>query len=246
VHKQNETPLNQVMHARSGGNIEVMGLMQGKVQGDTMVVMDVFALPVEGTETRVNAQQQGYEYMVEYLRLIQKVGRLENAIGWYHSHPGYGCWLSGIDVGTQMLNQQFQEPFLAVVVRILPFSFLFFPFSSFLSIFSFYPFQHSIPSQRARALGEYQQLELSREPLKREQTGDEKKQNLESLIQEIQIEAHVAALALKGYIPFSTDLPKQNRYKEYLESRAGMRKEIIGKGFFFFFFCWAIENWELE
>jgi len=44
------------------------------------------------------------------------VGRLENAIGWYHSHPGYGCWLSGIDVGTQMVNQQFQEPFVAIVV----------------------------------------------------------------------------------------------------------------------------------
>uniref|UniRef100_A0A493T2I0 COP9 signalosome complex subunit 5 n=1 Tax=Anas platyrhynchos platyrhynchos TaxID=8840 RepID=A0A493T2I0_ANAPP len=48
--------------------------------------------------------------------LDQGVGRLENAIGWYHSHPGYGCWLSGIDVSTQMLNQQFQEPFVAVVI----------------------------------------------------------------------------------------------------------------------------------
>ena len=37
-------------------------------------------------------------------------------VGWYHSHPGYGCWLSGIDVSTQMLNQQYQEPFLAVVI----------------------------------------------------------------------------------------------------------------------------------
>lgn len=41
---------------------------------------------------------------------------MENVVGWYHSHPGYGCWLSGIDVSTQMLNQQFQEPFLAVVI----------------------------------------------------------------------------------------------------------------------------------
>ena len=178
------------MHARSGGNLEVMGLMQGKVIGNTMVVMDAFALPVEGTETRVNAQAQANEYMVQYLDLIKRVrfagrarggkehgvwggsgrdegdgrvgkehsvgagqvgtggtvslppvsrvgsrnacfacwptpascmytqvGRLENAIGWYHSHPGYGCWLSGIDVTTQMTNQQFQEPFLAVVVR---------------------------------------------------------------------------------------------------------------------------------
>ena len=45
-----------------------------------------------------------------------QVGRLENALGWYHSHPGYGCWLSGIDVGTQMLNQQYQEPWVAIVV----------------------------------------------------------------------------------------------------------------------------------
>lgn len=44
------------------------------------------------------------------------MGRLENAIGWYHSHPGYGCWLSGIDVSTQMLNQNFQEPFVAIVI----------------------------------------------------------------------------------------------------------------------------------
>lgn len=47
------------------------------------------------------------------------MGRLENAIGWYHSHPGYGCWLSGIDVGTQMVNQQFQEPFVAIVVSVI-------------------------------------------------------------------------------------------------------------------------------
>jgi len=109
-------PAPQVMHARSGGNIEVMGLMQGKIMDDTMIIMDSFELPVEGTETRVNAAAEGYEYMVTYLEKIKEVGRLENAIGWYHSHPGYGCWLSGIDVSTQLLNQQYQEPWLAIVV----------------------------------------------------------------------------------------------------------------------------------
>lgn len=107
------------MHARSGGNIEVMGLMQGKIMDDTMIVMDAFALPVEGTETRVNAQNEAYEYMVNYMEQSKQVGRLENVIGWYHSHPGYGCWLSGIDVGTQSLNQQYQEPFVAVVVKLI-------------------------------------------------------------------------------------------------------------------------------
>ncbi|XP_064626498.1 COP9 signalosome complex subunit 5 [Lineus longissimus] len=108
--------LKMVMHSRSGGNLEVMGLLLGKVDGNTMITMDSFALPVEGTETRVNAQAQAYEYMAAYTEAAKQVGRLENVIGWYHSHPGYGCWLSGIDVSTQMLNQQFQEPFVAIVV----------------------------------------------------------------------------------------------------------------------------------
>lgn len=108
--------MKMVMHARSGGKLEVMGLMQGKFDGDTFIVMDAFALPVEGTETRVSAQEQAYGYMFAYQELIRRVGRLENVVGWYHSHPGYGCWLSGIDVSTQKLNQQHEDPFLAVVV----------------------------------------------------------------------------------------------------------------------------------
>ena len=105
-----------VMHARSGGSIEIMGLMQGKIQGDTFVVTDAFRLPVEGTETRVNAGAEADEYQVNYLSSCRESGRLDNAIGWYHSHPGYGCWLSGIDVNTQKLQQAFQDPYCAVVI----------------------------------------------------------------------------------------------------------------------------------
>ena len=65
---------SQVMHARSGGAFEVMGLMLGKVDGDTMIVMDSFALPVEGTETRVNAQAAAYEYMTQYIESSKTVG----------------------------------------------------------------------------------------------------------------------------------------------------------------------------
>jgi COP9 signalosome complex subunit 5 len=108
--------LKMVMHARSGGVYEVMGLMQGYVDGTALVVTDAFRLPVEGTETRVNAQDDANEYMVEYLRLCREEGRSENVVGWYHSHPGYGCWLSGIDVSTQFMQQQYNDPFVAVVV----------------------------------------------------------------------------------------------------------------------------------
>ena len=108
--------LKMAIHCRSGGDIEVMGMLQGKTIGRTFVVIDAFALPVEGTETRVNAQAEAYEYMVAFSGTNKEVGRLENVVGWYHSHPGYGCWMSGIDCSTQMLNQQYQEPFLAIVI----------------------------------------------------------------------------------------------------------------------------------
>jgi len=48
--------------------------------------------------------------------LSLQVGRPENIVGWYHSHPGYGCWLSGIDVATQLNNQMYLDPFLAIVI----------------------------------------------------------------------------------------------------------------------------------
>jgi COP9 signalosome complex subunit 5 len=65
--------LKMVMHARSGGTLEVMGLLLGKVAANTMIVMDSFALPVEGTETRVNAQAQAYEYMTAYIEAAKQV-----------------------------------------------------------------------------------------------------------------------------------------------------------------------------
>ena len=93
-----------------------MGMLMGKIVDSTFHVLNVFPLPVEGTETRVNAQSQANEYIIKYLETQRSNGVSDYCIGWYHSHPGYGCWLSGIDVGTQALNQQFQDPFLAVVI----------------------------------------------------------------------------------------------------------------------------------
>ena len=73
------------MHARSGGNLEVIGLMQGKVDGHTMVVIDAFALPVEGSETRVNAHTQALEYMVQYLESAKRVSW--PCLEWMHARP---------------------------------------------------------------------------------------------------------------------------------------------------------------
>jgi len=124
--------------------------------GNALIIIDSFALPVQGTETRVNAANEANEYMVQYIEGSNKVGRLENAVGWYHSHPGYGCWLSGIDVNTQMTNQKFQDPFVAVVID---------PNRTIsagkvdIGAFRTYPESYTPP---AAALSEYQSIPLSK------------------------------------------------------------------------------------
>jgi proteasome lid subunit RPN8/RPN11 len=42
--------------------------------------------------------------------------RPEMVVGWYHSHPGFGCWLSGVDINTQQSFEALNARAVAVVV----------------------------------------------------------------------------------------------------------------------------------
>lgn len=37
-------------------------------------------------------------------------------VGWYHSHPGFGCWLSGVDINTQQSFEALSERAVAIVI----------------------------------------------------------------------------------------------------------------------------------
>lgn len=37
-------------------------------------------------------------------------------VGWYHSHPGFGCWLSGVDINTQQSFEQLNPRAVSIVV----------------------------------------------------------------------------------------------------------------------------------
>lgn len=62
-----------------------MGVMYGKVRDHTFWIMDAAPLPVQGTETRVNAGNEAFEYMVNYQSIKEEVGKTELLRGWYHS-----------------------------------------------------------------------------------------------------------------------------------------------------------------
>lgn len=104
-------------YAISGGDNEIMGMLIGVTQGSKFIVTESFPLPVLGTETRVNAMSESYEYMVQYMNSMTSTeDKINRIVGWYHSHPGYDCWLSKIDMTTQQLNQSYQDPYLAIVI----------------------------------------------------------------------------------------------------------------------------------
>eukprot|EP01006_Ploeotia_vitrea_P009044 TRINITY_DN2130_c0_g1_i1.p1 TRINITY_DN2130_c0_g1~~TRINITY_DN2130_c0_g1_i1.p1 ORF type:complete len:322 (-),score=2.23 TRINITY_DN2130_c0_g1_i1:288-1208(-) len=107
--------LKMLKHGRAGVPMEVMGLMLGQFVDDyTINVIDVFAMPQSGTGVSVEAVD--YVFQTRMLDMLKLVGRPEMVVGWYHSHPGFGCWLSGVDVSTQQSFEQLNSRAVAVVV----------------------------------------------------------------------------------------------------------------------------------
>lgn len=83
-------------HAARGVPVEVLGLCIGKFIDDyTVYVSDVFAVPQRGSTEDVETIDETYHVALK--TMLEAVGIKENVVGWFHSHPGYFCWLSSID-----------------------------------------------------------------------------------------------------------------------------------------------------
>ena len=108
--------MKMLNHAVKGGTLEIMGNLIGTIRHDTFIVSDIVSLPVVGSETRVNAGNDALVYNTKFNDLAKQAGQLFGGVGWYHSHPGYGPYLSGIDVGTQRAQQGFNDPYIAIVI----------------------------------------------------------------------------------------------------------------------------------
>ena len=107
--------LKMLRHGRAGVPMEVMGLMLGEFVDDfTVRVVDVFAMPQSGTGVSVEAVDPVFQ--TKMMDMLRQTGRHETVVGWYHSHPGFGCWLSSVDINTQQSFEQLTPRAVAVVV----------------------------------------------------------------------------------------------------------------------------------
>lgn len=95
--------------------MEVMGLMLGEFIDDyTLQVVDVFAMPQSGTGVSVEAVDPVFQ--AKMVEMLTQTNRPEMVVGWYHSHPGFGCWLSGVDINTQQSFEALNKRAVAVVI----------------------------------------------------------------------------------------------------------------------------------
>ncbi|KAI9871008.1 MAG: multicatalytic endopeptidase, partial [Watsoniomyces obsoletus] len=93
-----------------------MGLMLGEFVDDfTVRVVDVFAMPQSGTSVSVESVDPVFQ--TKMMDMLRQTGRPETVVGWYHSHPGFGCWLSSVDINTQQSFEQLTPRAVAVVVE---------------------------------------------------------------------------------------------------------------------------------
>jgi len=107
--------IKMLKHGRAGVPLEVMGLMLGEFIDDyTIKVVDVFAMPQSGTGVSVEAVDPVFQQQM--VSMLNQTGRTETVVGWYHSHPGFGPWLSSVDINTQQSFEQLNSRAVAVVV----------------------------------------------------------------------------------------------------------------------------------
>lgn len=124
--------LKMLKHGRAGVPMEVMGLMLGQFVDDYTIncvdatppeflaasidlsAAQVFAMPQSGTGVSVEAVDPVFQ--TKMLEMLKQTGRPEMVVGWYHSHPGFGCWMSGVDINTQQSFEALNQRAVAVVI----------------------------------------------------------------------------------------------------------------------------------
>ena len=106
-----------VNHAKRFGRIkkEALGFMLGDVcvsgKKHFVMVRDIVTGPLLSSADRVRFDKESYS---ELFAELDSSGFDYIIVGWYHSHPGYGCFMSKTDINTQ--TSAFHESYHSAIV----------------------------------------------------------------------------------------------------------------------------------
>ena len=112
-------PLHDIVYHSLGSlknKLEVMGFLIGRVfyVGPDLTVVEIERIitsDLDATAYSVKFATEGLEKAAETLDDIESDLMI---VGWYHSHPGYTCFLSSTDINTQ--KEMFPRPYHVAIV----------------------------------------------------------------------------------------------------------------------------------
>jgi len=90
---------------------EVLALILGKLEKGNVVISELVPI-TSGTETDVQFKEEHYAKASEINAIAAE--RNEFIVGWYHTHPGLGLFLSPIDIINQLGYQSLNEKAIAI------------------------------------------------------------------------------------------------------------------------------------
>lgn len=91
---------NMIHHAEEVDSKEIMGLMMGITyndeEGNYSIVSGIATSGLDSDDVSVRFNRESLEELFESLDSFEN----EVIVGWYHSHPGFGSYLSDTDIKT--------------------------------------------------------------------------------------------------------------------------------------------------
>ncbi|UCH88245.1 MAG: hypothetical protein JSV49_08240 [Thermoplasmata archaeon] len=109
----NKRALATIKREAKATDREIIGVLVGRVYDNLLVVNKAVSGEQASGITRVKLDNATLAKIVNEIM----TGDLEgNILGWYHSHPGFGVFMSHTDIGTQELLQQFSPKVAALVI----------------------------------------------------------------------------------------------------------------------------------
>jgi len=109
----NEKAMETIKKEASATDKEIIGILIGRVYDNLLVVTDVVSGDQISGSTRVKLDNETLAKIVDKIMKGEIDG---NILGWYHSHPGFGVFMSATDIATQQMLQQFSSKVAALVI----------------------------------------------------------------------------------------------------------------------------------
>jgi proteasome lid subunit RPN8/RPN11 len=92
---------------------EIIGILVGRIEKHTLVIDRAVSGDMESEATFAKLSPDTLAEITDKLMKGEIEGKI---LGWYHSHPGFGVFMSGTDISTQLSLQRFSSKVTAAIV----------------------------------------------------------------------------------------------------------------------------------